>query len=93
MGSTTSIGTGYVNTISGLPFTIQTNTNTFLVTASNSSNNWIGWSSNYSSNTSSLNYIQFVRSGNAQDGMYNTSPFTWTTGDDLRMSGSYFTAQ
>ena len=93
MGSTTSLGTGYVHSISGLPFTIQTNTNTFLVTASNASNNWIGWSSNYASNTSGLNYIQFVRSGNVQDGMYDTSPFTWTTGDDLRMSGSYFTAQ
>jgi len=92
MGSTTSLGTGYVYNINGLPFAIASNTNTFLVSASNASNNWIGFSNNYSSNTTTLNYIQFVKSGSVNDGLYNTSPFTWTTGDDLRMSGSYYTA-
>jgi len=93
VGSTTSLhSSGYVGSISGLPYSIQTATNTFLVSASNSSNNHLGWSNNYSNNTTNLNYIQFVRNGTPNDGLYATSPFTWSTGDDLRMSGSYFTA-
>jgi hypothetical protein len=86
-GSTSSISGG-VNSISGLPFTNDSASNSGTLTASNASNNWFGFTQQYSTGTAT-NYIQFVTSSNIQLTMTSTVPFTWTTGNVLRFNMTY----
>ena len=86
-GSTSSISGG-VNSLSGLPFTNDSASNSGTLTASNASNNWFGFTQQYSTGTAT-NYIQFVTSSNIQLTMTSTVPFTWTTGNVLRFNMTY----
>lgn len=90
-GSTSSIASAGIFQIDGLPFTKAAATNSFNASCSNSSNNWLVWANDYSANTT-LNYIQVVTSGSVQATISNTIPFTWTPGDALRLSGTYYVA-
>ena len=80
--------TGAMNGISGFPFASAHAANQGIFTASNPSNNWFGWTQQYSAGTGS-NFIQWdVGSTNNAVGS-NSTPFVWGSSTIMRFSMSY----
>jgi hypothetical protein len=86
-GSTTTF-TSTMNSISNLPYTNALAGNSGLLTASNPSNNWLGYTQQYSTGTST-NYIQWVTSSNIQAVGSGSIPFTWGVNTDMRFNMTY----
>ena len=88
-GSTTSF-TGNMNGISGFPFTAAVASNTGYLTASNSSNNWFGFTTMYSA-SASTNYIQWPIGSTPNYVGNNSIPFTWGASTYMRFNITYRT--
>ena len=87
VGSTTTF-TSTMNYISGLPFTNSLASNTGVLTASNPSNNWLGYTQQYGIGLST-NYIQWVTSSNIQSVGSGSIPFTWAANTSMRFNMTY----
>jgi len=86
-GSTTTF-TGSADGISGLPFSNALASNTGYLTASNPSNNWFGFTQQYSTGTAS-NYLQWVTSSSNHQVGSATQPFTWGSSTIMRFNMTY----
>jgi len=86
-GSTTTF-TSTMTNIFGLPFTNALAGNSGLLTASNPSNNWLGYTQQYSTG-SGTNYIQWVTSSNVQAIGSGSIPFTWGANTKMRFNMTY----
>lgn len=86
-GSTTTF-TGNANGISGLPFSNALGSNSGYLTASNPSNNWFGWTQQYSTGTAT-NYIQWITSSGIHQVGSATVPFTWGSSTIMRFNMTY----
>ena len=86
-GSTTTF-TSTMTGIFGLPFTNALAGNSGLLTASNLSNNWLGYTQQYSTG-SGTNYIQWVTSSNVQAIGSGSIPFTWGANTKMRFNMTY----
>jgi len=85
-GSTTTSSS--MTGISGLPFTNALASNTGYLSASNTSNNWFGYTQQYSTGTIT-NYIQWVTGGSIQDIGNTNIPFTWGASTFMRFNMTY----
>ena len=86
-GSTTTF-TGAANGISGLPFTNALASNTGYLTASNPSNNWFGFTQQYSTGTGT-NFLQWITSSSNHQVGSATQPFTWGSSTAMRFNMTY----
>ena len=86
-GSTTTF-TGAASGMAGFPFTNVLASNTGYLTASNPSNNWFGWTQQYSIGSAS-NYLQWVTSSSNQQVGSATQPFTWGSSTIMRFNMTY----
>ena len=86
-GSTTTF-TGSANGISGLPFTNALGSNTGYLTASNPSNNWFGFTQQYSTGTGT-NFLQWITSSSNHQVGSATQPFTWGSSTVMRFNMTY----
>ena len=88
-GSTTSF-TGNMNGISGFPFAAAFASNTGYLTASNSSNNWFGFTTMYSASTGT-NFIQWPIGSTPNYVGNNSIPFSWGSSTIMRFNITYRT--